>query len=1368
MPFSIIALALIVTSSLSIVLLSEIEDGATDIGLTMDEIDEMAALSASARQKTEGLAWQALLTTCAGDTVNESAMVERFNHQLSALMASEFPIVRSGLTAEVNVSGVHLTFMRLALDPGDSPASIVGTYIPAYVGAEGNITIKVISKDGNLTRDYPLKGLGQVPWPLLKDRMDSFEREVNDGLGDLSSMVNYMLESLAAYRTLQGWGASVNGARGLEETLTERDLLNALDLGLVLLQMEVFRSASPCLGMRTDALDGQGCWDYVSAALSGGGRIDPADLFLGLYGYDELDWRRVFSQALYSAVDKIALRWMEHLHLIDLLEIVETVGEKIYFAVNDLIDDVLDVNMAERRFKEWLEEEFEASGVPEQLYRYLGSDGPEETIQVRTGTMLLLDEDWEEVPALIGGDVVLDIPKVDIMAWEGWGDFHEQYKKGTKEIISTIRSEIYAVAEQISMGLFLPSTILSLDPRDGKPFLEEIKASLSDALCNKERWLRPAIAAAEVSVTSMDPMAEAAKAELRENRDDILRRQEIIDTLVSSVAEQLLSTAMASIPDASLLWDENLRAIEGRIIEDGPWGVYAAMEGAFERRAEFLEEQFVRGLSAGSGDGRSSCLAEVIARTGDPTAGLGVVLTDDVNDLLSEISHGLSLRGNQVEVDIPATPGFALLGTDGRVYHESLQVQVSYPSMNGPGERLVVSIADPRHFQGGQGEPQTHDTDLVSMKTASFQSTWGISFDGEVDVTVLSGGEAGEVVPMELRRGIALGSEQTVTVLTAHALMGVDYVNINTLGDHLSNVIEGLLRPIREGLEDISSGLRAVYRLIQSTIDRLIDTGKEVLEILSAKLGALVEQLQDFLRKAISTIEDKLAEVLLDIIGERSFRLCFLGVEMVIDVRPRDMMYREVSIPASFSMAFRANGCRIDVTTRLIKGPEEMSLLANASLLGDGWSVHAVIDPFMDVFQHMVEVRGIMDDACVELVMPEVLCYREVTFALSDIPGVGALLANIPLPIPGLKGSVDAGISLMVLEGRTDDVVINEYELNPAGEDAGREWVELYNPTSQVVDLAGWSLETRHGVQGALPLSGVLLPGSRTVHHFPGQALDNMGEGFPYEEGIVLRDEHGRRVDSTPFSTDCWNDGRTWQRAKDGVDRWEFRDGTKGTSNGKDHLSRFDLDPLQQAFAAAVTESIYQLTSTGPSMEGLALTLETAILRFGERLSSEALEKEVVIGAYVEVAVTEASSTAKVGMRMEAVWRCGTLRDTLHDLVGSAGVVVASFGNPFRAYLDGLSGADGIWLGMSSFGAIGIPKMISAPGLDLEVRYQTTVSVNLGVLAMALGVRSPGWAVEAGAKVSGVPAAAVPALKVPMGTMADIWLCKATVQRCMV
>jgi len=68
-----------------------------------------------------------------------------------------------------------------------------------------------------------------------------------------------------------------------------------------------------------------------------------------------------------------------------------------------------------------------------------------------------------------------------------------------------------------------------------------------------------------------------------------------------------------------------------------------------------------------------------------------------------------------------------------------------------------------------------------------------------------------------------------------------------------------------------------------------------------------------------------------------------------------------------------------------------------------------------------------------------------------------------------------------------DYVLISEVLYDPSGSDTGREWVELYNPTGQVVDLSGWSLgdALADGEYGSgrylFPAGTVISPGSVLV-----------------------------------------------------------------------------------------------------------------------------------------------------------------------------------------------------------------------------------------------------------------------------------------------
>jgi hypothetical protein len=133
----------------------------------------------------------------------------------------------------------------------------------------------------------------------------------------------------------------------------------------------------------------------------------------------------------------------------------------------------------------------------------------------------------------------------------------------------------------------------------------------------------------------------------------------------------------------------------------------------------------------------------------------------------------------------------------------------------------------------------------------------------------------------------------------------------------------------------------------------------------------------------------------------------------------------------------------------------------------------------------------------------------------------------------------------------TSHIVINEVEANPAGTDAGNEWVELYNPMATNVNIIGWSLSTTAGVTKtvSIPSGTTIQANGYYVVTYGSQWLDNSGES------VILRNAGRTEVDRTPSLDDAKNDGNTWQRYPNGVDTdsvsdWEFKLGTRGVSNG--------------------------------------------------------------------------------------------------------------------------------------------------------------------------------------------------------------------------
>ena len=133
-------------------------------------------------------------------------------------------------------------------------------------------------------------------------------------------------------------------------------------------------------------------------------------------------------------------------------------------------------------------------------------------------------------------------------------------------------------------------------------------------------------------------------------------------------------------------------------------------------------------------------------------------------------------------------------------------------------------------------------------------------------------------------------------------------------------------------------------------------------------------------------------------------------------------------------------------------------------------------------------------------------------------------------------------------------VVVNEVEIDPPGDDSKSilQWVELYNPTSQPVNIGGWTIGATTGLRNAYTIStGTNIQSGQFLTYTYGPSW------FPHIGTVVqLKDANGIVIDQTPPLYDQQNDFNSWQRIADGFNTnstsdWTFKIATTGSSNGK-------------------------------------------------------------------------------------------------------------------------------------------------------------------------------------------------------------------------
>ncbi|NYT02550.1 MAG: lamin tail domain-containing protein [Methanosarcinales archaeon] len=131
-------------------------------------------------------------------------------------------------------------------------------------------------------------------------------------------------------------------------------------------------------------------------------------------------------------------------------------------------------------------------------------------------------------------------------------------------------------------------------------------------------------------------------------------------------------------------------------------------------------------------------------------------------------------------------------------------------------------------------------------------------------------------------------------------------------------------------------------------------------------------------------------------------------------------------------------------------------------------------------------------------------------------------------------------------------VVINEIALNPSANDPlAAEWVEIYNPGPDNVDIGGWVV-----VVQAYPWSGSMEMAPGTVIPANGYKVVTGDPRWTHEinASAILYSASGEEIDRTPILEDDEDEGSNWSRYPNGVDNdrltdWAYITATKGREN---------------------------------------------------------------------------------------------------------------------------------------------------------------------------------------------------------------------------
>jgi len=1397
MPFSIVAVLILVLSSASIVLICGMNLRNETGSYSNESIGVLKSTSSKCSLEFEQAAYVLAIDAIRdASPVNESALCGQFRMLLNSYIAQDYPRYVSGSKIDLNNTNITLIFLRMTMNElypelasPDTSDSLRwnGETIPAYFALSGSYEIVVKGSRGSLIKRYDLNKELHIPVPLLSNRLQAFSSALSGGRSEFENIVRYELSALAQDRVLRGYGSgSRDGENGTGQILTNQDVTNAINLALLLEQRRYLRNVDEgSLRSLARSLSDGGLLRApgVISDVRMGGVLDPADLFLRLYDSDGYDMRTIFAESLYAISDVLVLRWLDYFHIVNVLEFLERAKECVDIGFSAIIEHIFDVDTMQDSMVSWMSSRLMQSGYPESAYRYIHYNSPDAIVEVPVHRMVFFDESNESHPVVFNGVQGVDFSSVDLYASDAWKIFYVQYKSQTFELGQVFDDFVKSLAIGIASNSNLPDIQLRLDPRDREDFIDDLERQVKGAIVDNENWMAPAVEQARKSIVLVDQMGESLSRFITQYWQEILGRNESIDYAFRTLARNLVQDNLNAMPSMSSKAVESaVNRVYWELKLSRTWGLRENVENAYDTQV-----MGTVGLLKSVFNGLESSFPlknEVVGLINGVVGGMPSIentLSSLVLRLVSDIGDCLQFRADRVTIPVSIQEEFNFFSDRRTKIQEKLDLNCSSFLATDPNgldtttskDRLSVNIEKPWDYDSkSEYYPNRHLTDVGNLSMTPYTTQWQIDFEGSVNTTLESKSIGYSVLgkgdTLKASSLVSFIGDFTIVVSSCWPLVGVQYESSTTLLAEVVKFLEVIWSKIAGGVGFIAEGLSKTFSCFQTITSSLLAFSARAVEFISCLLQTMVEEVRGYFGGVLSDLLGWVAEAVSTALGTISFRISMFGLKFCIETNALDLSLTGAKDMLKISFSASAMGAVISVSSRFVGlGFGDYDLLTNATLSTDRWKLDIVVDPLMKLFKHFVEINGVLDKHVFEMYLPEIVNYDQFRLSVHQIPGIGNILSNIPIPIPGASGSIDVGLVVKYSSPFMNTPMINEFEQNPPGDDFDREWIEIFNPTDKPCSLTGWTIETVHGIQRVDSLGkSWIAPYSHGVYVLNGQVLDNGGESkFPLAECAILRNANGDRVDSTPWTTDYYNDGRTWQRTYDGSDRWVFKAETCGIANSKKTVVPTEAIQLRETLLKSISDAVYDVTRSITSLAELGAfarrVIEHVLGNCLDLLSNAIIE----IRFYVEVSIQDISSTAGAGFTLSLVATGDSLESALRWIGQTIAGAIENLMNPYSSASQSHSVkelAEDVYVRASAFGRVGLPKMVSSMTESPDLRFDALVEINLALLGGMFGANLGKEEINFGVCISEMPGEFLsPVFGIDSDKLADLWIFKA-------
>lgn len=498
--------------------------------------------------------------------------------------------------------------------------------------------------------------------------------------------------------------------------------------------------------------------------------------------------------------------------------------------------------------------------------------------------------------------------------------------------------------------------------------------------------------------------------------------------------------------------------------------------------------------------------------------------------------------------------------------------------------------------------PDAVDNIKNSYKTRPYVTNWGVKIQGQVKITTKSQSKvflsSGTHLETKANKTVRLDMAMAITVYSGWNLEGIDYELSNTLAEDILEFLNKIWDYITSVVGAVFDFLGKLTESFVNLLTQLISYVADLVKLIVDTIAFFIQLVRDFIQTIMDTIIKDLIETIADII-ENGFEISLFGFTFSIignkTVATNSSMDGDLLKVTTKGSIFDLD---LNFTVRFSRYHKEdddnphYDVLINTGFHIGDFNLDLTIDPLMAIQSYIVEGHGqsVNDKGSgwgIDIYSPEIEEYKEVSWKLSDYTSG---LTSIPIPFLGLKATIDCGFIIQYNAPKGTDVVINEFELNPEGEDEGFEWFEIYNPENLTAD--NWSISSISGKMKRVNLSSLESESNEvyTVYILENESLDNGESKNPFSkgDGLILYNENGTVLDRTPaFKDPGPGDFKTWQRTYDGGSIWKKKNETYLASNGdaKVDIKQEIIDALKSSFQIAWNDFIDKEFSLGAIIE---------------------------------------------------------------------------------------------------------------------------------------------------------------------------------------